>query len=454
MNDNNENANDLTGLDVSATDGAPIGDSETEKIVAILDGAAPKKRIKKRYICFALIALALGGAGIAWGMSGSSQPEQPAEGDRPVVVAEKKKAEKADLNLHVDADGWTDKSTPVIVHIESEDGKINTYHAFKANEDCAVEVNPGTYTINYISPINTDGSIYKTSDPQEARVSGKEDEQAEATLATFEIIPADEVTQEQIDSILSQIKDAVAKGDEILSGDTGKEIVDAAASNAAAAPNVDKEKVTEQAEQAKQLVQETPPASTTTDNGASNANAGSSGAGSNGGSDSNAQSSGSNSGSSTPDDGGSTGGNSNGGSTTAPDPTPTPTPDPTPSLPRTSTIGRPEPRPSTIPPNTSSSGCRIWSMFLNIHVGHAGVWLLPMRKPQLTKRTLDEEDVVPFILAATTRTEAPTSPSSSATHGLRPLRPAMLAPAAVPGSSGMRRKSADFSDALLFIQLV
>ena len=122
-------------------------------------------------------------------------------------------------------------------------------------------------------------------------------------------------------------------------GDTGKEIVDTAASNAAAAPNVDKEKVTEQAEQAKQLVQETPPASTTTDNGASNANTGNSGASSNGGSSNKTQSSGSNSGSSAPNNGGSTGGNSNGGSTTAPDPapaptpTPEPTPDPTPEPP-------------------------------------------------------------------------------------------------------------------------
>ena len=334
MHDDNENANDLTGLDVSATDGAPISDSETEKIVAILDDTTPKKRIKKRYICFALIALALGGAGIAWGMSGSSQPEQPAEGNRPVVVTEKKKAEKADLNLHVNADGWSADSTPVIVHIESEDGKVDAYHAFKANEDCAVEAAPGTYKMTYISPINADGSIYKTPDPQEARVSGKEDKQAEATLATFEKIPADEVTQEQIDSILSQIKDAVIKGDKTLSGDTGKEIVDTAASNAAAAPNVDKEKATQLAEEAKQLVQETPPASTTTNNSASNANTGSSGTSSSGSSN-NTQSSGSNSGSSAPNNGGSTGGNSNGGSTTAPDPAPapTPTPDPTPEPP-------------------------------------------------------------------------------------------------------------------------
>lgn len=327
MTDDNENANDLTSLDVSATDGAPISDSETEKIVAIPDDTAPKKRIKKRYICFALIALALGGAGIAWVMSGSSQPEQPAEGDRPVIVTEKKKAEKADLNLHVNADGWSADSTPVIVHIESEDGKVDAYHAFKANEDHTVEVDAGTYAINYISPINADGSIYKVSDPQEARVSGKEGKQAKASLATFEKIPADEVTQEQISSILLQIADAVAKGDGTLSGAAGKAIVDTAASNATAAPNVDKGMVAEQADVVKQQVQETPPANTTTNDNVPNANTGSSGTSSN-----NTQSSGSNSGSSAPSNGGSTGGNGNGGSTPAPDPAPapTPTPDPTP----------------------------------------------------------------------------------------------------------------------------
>lgn len=334
------NNRDRAMTESSTIDDTPICNSETEKLTAILENDPPKKRIKKRYICFALIAVALLGVGVAWGATNSSQ--QPSEPENPAISAEQKeKTKKPDykptMNLHVKADGWKGDSTPVIVHIESKDGKTNAYHAFNANEDHAVEVNPGTYAMTYISPINADGSICKVSDAYESKVSENQDSTTEnqKNETTFEKIPAEEVTQEQIDSILSSIKDAVAKGDKTLSGDAGKEIVDTAANNAAAAPNVDKEKVTEQAEEAKQQVQETPPASTTNnDNTSTNTNAGNNTSnGTSNNSNSSSSSSGGNSNSNS-------GSGSNGSASTpdpapapAPIPDPTPTPDPTPEPP-------------------------------------------------------------------------------------------------------------------------
>lgn len=320
------NNRDRAMTESSTIDDTPICNSETEKLTAILENDPPKKRIKKRYICFALVAVALLGVGVAWGATSSSQ--QPTEPENPAISTEQKEETKKPdykpkMNLHVKADGWDSNSTPVIVHIESKDGKTNAYHAFNANEDHAVEVNPGTYTMTYISPINADGSIYKVSDAYESKVSEKQDSTTEnqKNETTFEKIPAEEVTQEQIDSILSSIKDAVAKGDKTLSGDAGKEIVDTAANNAAGAPNVDKEKVTEQAEEAKQQVQETPPASTTNnDNTSTNTNTG--------------NNTSNNSNNSTPSSGGSgnSGSGSNGSASTPdPAPAPAPTPDPTPT---------------------------------------------------------------------------------------------------------------------------
>lgn len=297
---------------------APEAQVEETAPAAVNDDDQPKKRIKKRYICFAVAILVLLGAGVAWGVA--TNTPQAAEPSAPVAETdggiEAEKLSESQLNLHAKADGWSDDSTPVIARISSTDGKVDVYHAFKANENHAVKVDPGKYELSYISPINADGSTYKA--PKAETVEIETGKNSAVIEATFEKIPAEEVTQEEVESILSQIKDAVAKGDKTLAGDAGKKIVDTAANNAAAAPNVDKDKVTEKAEEAKQQVQENSSTSTAASGDSSGSSEGST---NNGGGQSND--------SSTP----STGGNSGGGSASTPDPAPAPTPEPTPEPP-------------------------------------------------------------------------------------------------------------------------
>ena len=71
-------------------------------------------------------------------------------------------------------------------------------------------------------------------------------------------MPADQVTQADIDEVMDKISEAVSKGDSTLAGDAGRDLVDKAAANAANAPAADKSKVEEKAEGAKDSVSEQP----------------------------------------------------------------------------------------------------------------------------------------------------------------------------------------------------
>ena len=75
---------------------------------------------------------------------------------------------------------------------------------------------------------------------------------------SFEQVPAEDVTQGDIDGILGDLADAVEKGDETLAGDAGQQVVDTATDNAQNAPNVDKDEVEQAGEEASGAVAEEP----------------------------------------------------------------------------------------------------------------------------------------------------------------------------------------------------
>lgn len=299
---------------------------------------APKKAVIAAVSLVAAAALVAGGVTFALG-AGSPQPQTEAEPEAPAKVEApaKKAAEKADLKLRVDLEGWDAKtSTPVIAHIVSDDGKVDFYHAFDANEDEVVEVAPGSYAIGYVSPVNADGSLYKIYDvPASEKVSVGEG--GASVSAKFDPIPADQVTQEQIDQVLAALKDAVSKGDSTLSGAAGKEVVEQAAGNAANAPAADKDAVEKKKEEAGSAV----------DGGAGDggsASAGGSGgvSGAGGASSSTSGSSGSG--------GSGAGAGSSGGSAPAPTPAPAPEPAPAPApAPEPAPAPSPEPAPAPAP---------------------------------------------------------------------------------------------------------
>ena len=159
------------------------------------------------------------------------------------------------LTLEVKADGWdADTSTPVIAHIEDEDGEVDFYTAIAANKQVTVRVGKsGTYTVTFISPVNADGSIYKV--PSKKVTAGKADKTV-ATGVTFDKVDADKVTKDDLTAIAKDVAEAVKKGDSTLTGDKGAEVVKKFEDNIKKNPNADTDAVEKETEKAQESAKE------------------------------------------------------------------------------------------------------------------------------------------------------------------------------------------------------
>lgn len=181
-----------------------------------------------------------------------------------------------DVTLSVTADhGWDENSTPAIAHIEGNG--VDFYHAVTPDADgnkgtSTVALAEGDYTVSFVSPVNSDGSafdIYDTGAPVDITVDA-DAETAPAVDCPMTQIPADQVTDEMLQDIIDQTKDAVEKGDETLKGDAGTDILDKLEGNVAQNPNASDETKQEATDADKEVdvnkepAQTTPPA--TTDN--------------------------------------------------------------------------------------------------------------------------------------------------------------------------------------------
>lgn len=244
----------------------------------------PSNKKKIIFIVVAIIcALAIAG-GIAYAVVSQQQPEQEQPTEEATIETEK-------LTFKVNAPDWNSDSTPVIAHIIGMSGEtLDVYHAFNANTEESIDVSKGTYTVTFISPINTDGSIYKVG----STTNGEGDvhqtsemvsiKSNEPTVTTFEKIPAEQVTQEQLNNILNQIKEAVSKGDTTLTGDAAATIINTASRNAVAAPQADKEAIAATAEVAKEQAAAHTAATTTNTSSVTNSSTSNNGSSNNGGS--------------------------------------------------------------------------------------------------------------------------------------------------------------------------
>ena len=225
------------------------------------------------------------------------------------------KAETADLVLNVTADtGWDANSTPVIAHITSDE--VDFYHAVSPDADgnkgtSTVTLEEGDYTVDFISPVNSDGSAYELFDTGEAQTVTVDADATDTLSVTCEMtrIPADKVTDEMLKGIVDQTKDAVENGDETLKGDAGKDILDKLEGNVAENPNASDETKQEATDADKEVDVDSKPEATTpsgdngnaSDKGNANSNgnggssAGNSGSNGNGSSTSSGSSSGSSS---------------------------------------------------------------------------------------------------------------------------------------------------------------
>lgn len=160
------------------------------------------------------------------------------------------------LTLEVKADGWdADTSTPVIAHIEDEDGEVDFYTAIAANKQVTVRVGKsGNYTVTFISPVNADGSIYKV--PSKKVTAGKADKKTASTGVTFNKVDADKVTKDDLTAIAEDVAAAVKKGDSTLTGDKGAEVVKKFEDNIKRNPNADADAVEKESEKAQETAKE------------------------------------------------------------------------------------------------------------------------------------------------------------------------------------------------------
>lgn len=209
------------------------------------------------------------------------------------------KAETADLVLNVTADtGWDANSTPAIAHITSDE--VDFYHAVSPDAEgnkgtSTVTLEEGGGTVDFISPVNADGSayeIYDTGKPVDVTVDA-DAEKAPSVDCPMTQIPADQVTDDMLQDIVDQTKDAVENGDETLKGDAGKDILDKLEGNVANNPNASDETKQEATDADKEVdVDSKPEATTPSDNKGNTTDKGNAGNNSNSGS--NAGNSGSN----------------------------------------------------------------------------------------------------------------------------------------------------------------
>lgn len=246
------------------TEGVPADKTaEIPKVVDSTEEGNAKKPImlfgrefSRKQVCAAgagilCAALLIGGGGYA-----ITHADWTGKANVP-AVSQSKDDEEQDmvLSLEVKADGWdTETSTPVIAHIEDEDGKVDFYTAIAANKQVTVKVGEsGTYTVTFISPVNADGSIYKV--PSKKVTAGKADKTV-ATGVTFDKVDADKVTKDDLTAIAKDVAEAVKKGDSTLTGDKGAEVVKKFEDNIKKNPNADTDAVEKETEKAQESAKE------------------------------------------------------------------------------------------------------------------------------------------------------------------------------------------------------
>lgn len=239
------------------------------------------------------VILAIGaiGVGVAYSAGAFAPQTKPA-----TTAVDKSTEEKTvDVALNVTADnGWDENSTPAIAHIESENNDVDFYHAVTPDAEgnkgtSTVALAEGDYTVSFVSPVNSDGSafdIYDTGAPVDITVDA-DAKTAPAVDCPMTQIPADQVTDEMLQDIIDQTKDAVENGDETLKGDAGTGILDKLEGNVAQNPNASDETKQEATDADKEVdvnkepAQTTPPATTDNSNtGSQSTSTGSSNSGS------------------------------------------------------------------------------------------------------------------------------------------------------------------------------
>lgn len=188
-----------------------------------------------------------------------------------------KKEETVDVTINITADhSWDHNSTPAILHITGTHN-VDFYHAVtpdaKGNKGTSrVELANGDYTVSFIAPVNSDGSTYSINNADTPVVITVDpDAQSSPVInCSMTLIPVSQTSDEMLQNIVKQTRDAINNGDKTLKGKTGTHILNKLKSNIAVNPNASVETKQEANDAEKEAnVNNTPAAttpSTTSDN--------------------------------------------------------------------------------------------------------------------------------------------------------------------------------------------
>ena len=252
----NDNSIETEGVPADKTAEIPKVVDSTEEENAKKPLVLFGREFSRKQVCVAGAGILCAALLIGGGAYAISHASWTGDSNAP-AVSQSKDEEKQDmvLSLEVKADGWdTETSTPVIAHIEDEDGKVDFYTAIAANKQVTVKVGEsGTYTVTFISPVNADGSIYKV--PSKKVTAGKADKTV-ATGVTFDKVDADKVTKDDLTAIAKDVAEAVKKGDSTLTGDKGAEVVKKFEDNIKKNPNADADAVEKETGKAEETAKE------------------------------------------------------------------------------------------------------------------------------------------------------------------------------------------------------
>lgn len=160
---------------------------------------------------------------------------------------EKKLTDILTINVTTDK-GWDTESTPAIIHITSKESDTDFYHAINPDENggtgqSSIELETGEYRMEFVSPLNQDGSAYEIHDTSGIQTVSVPAAQKEETIINCPMtyIPAEDVTDEMLQAIISKIQIAVERGDNTIKGNVGRNLLDKLAQNVQNRPNTSAE---------------------------------------------------------------------------------------------------------------------------------------------------------------------------------------------------------------------
>ena len=135
----------------------------------------------------------------------------------------KAEMEPASVSITVNAEGWSEEtSSPVPLHItgQTDDKEKVDEKYFVGKSDKELALKPGVYEIEvYASPVTEAGGMYRVAEPVEIGVSKNASDakckcspSADITLSP---IPANEITDEEIEKAQAAMKEAGLSEEEI-----------------------------------------------------------------------------------------------------------------------------------------------------------------------------------------------------------------------------------------------